>query len=255
MVRGDSSGDRERLGIGSANQILQSDGSDPAWATLSTAASVLTTQGDILYEGAAGLARLGQSTDGHVLTTKGAAANPVWAAAAGGGKVSLVDNQTAGVSDNTLTGTFTAIDLQDTTCAMIIWKGAFTEDTDIMLRWNGITSGTYSGNALYVGSNNTATTVHASQDHIPVSYKFTSGAEASPNLGFCGVAYLYSYLNTSSEDVIQMSHLTQNVDGYQNWQATNTTTSETALDEFTIYLGASANFTQGSQYTVYKIEQ
>jgi len=32
MVRGDSSGDRERLGIGAANYILSSDGTDPAWS-------------------------------------------------------------------------------------------------------------------------------------------------------------------------------------------------------------------------------
>ena len=74
---------RQRLAIGSANQILQVKSSLPSWETLSTAGSVLTTQGDILYEGAAGLARLGQSTDGFVLTTKGASANPVWAASSG----------------------------------------------------------------------------------------------------------------------------------------------------------------------------
>ena len=215
----------------------------------------LTTKGDI-HGYSSSNTRIPIGSNDTVLTADSAQALGLkWATPAGGGKVSLVDNQTAGESDNELTGAFTAIDLQDVTCAMIIWKGAFTEDTDIMLRWNGISSGTYSGNALYVGSNNTATTVHASQDHIPVSYKFTTGAEASPNLGFCGVAYLYSYLNPSSDDVIQMSHLTQNVDGYQNWQATNTTTSETALDEFKIYLGGSANFTEGSQYSVYKIEQ
>jgi hypothetical protein len=104
MVRGDASGDRERLGIGSANQILQSDGTDPAWATLSTADSVLTTQGDILYEGAAGLARLGQSTDGHVLTTKGAAANPVWAAA--GGATVTVSSDIMTSNETTTSSTF-----------------------------------------------------------------------------------------------------------------------------------------------------
>ena len=74
LVRGNSSGERERLGIGSANQVLQSNGTTESWQTLSTADSVLTTQGDILYQDASGLARLGQSTDGHVLTTKGAGA-------------------------------------------------------------------------------------------------------------------------------------------------------------------------------------
>jgi hypothetical protein len=35
-------------------------------------------QGDVLYRGAAGWERLAAGTDGHVLTTKGAAANPIW---------------------------------------------------------------------------------------------------------------------------------------------------------------------------------
>jgi len=71
--------ERQRLGIGSTGQVLTVAGALPTWATLTTADSVLTTQGDVLYESASGLARLGQSTDGYVLTTKGAGANPVWA--------------------------------------------------------------------------------------------------------------------------------------------------------------------------------
>ena len=76
VVRFDS--ERERYGIGSTNQILQVKSGLPSWETLSTAGSVLTTQGDVLYEGAAGLARLGFGTSGDVLTTKGTGANPVW---------------------------------------------------------------------------------------------------------------------------------------------------------------------------------
>lgn len=40
-------------------------------------------QGDILYRGASGWARLAAGTNGHVLTTGGAGANPSWAAASG----------------------------------------------------------------------------------------------------------------------------------------------------------------------------
>jgi len=73
------SGSRARLGIGSANQLLQVKSSLPSWETVPLADTVLTTQGSILYEGASGLAELTQSTDGFLLTTKGASANPVWA--------------------------------------------------------------------------------------------------------------------------------------------------------------------------------
>jgi hypothetical protein len=46
--------------------------------------TTITTQGDILYRDGSGLARLGFGTSGHVLTTKGTGANPVWEAAGGG---------------------------------------------------------------------------------------------------------------------------------------------------------------------------
>ena len=80
LVRGNASGDRERYGIGSTNQILSVSSGNILWKTLTTADSVLTTQGDILYEGASGLARLGQSTNFYTLATKGSGANPAWQA-------------------------------------------------------------------------------------------------------------------------------------------------------------------------------
>jgi len=45
IVRGDSSGDRERYGIGAANTVLTSDGTDPAWAAHGGVPT--TTKGDI----------------------------------------------------------------------------------------------------------------------------------------------------------------------------------------------------------------
>ena len=81
--------ERERYGIGSTGQVLQVASSLPTWATLTTADSVLTTQGDVLYEGASGLARLGFGTTGDVLTTKGTGANPVWETPSGGASFNL----------------------------------------------------------------------------------------------------------------------------------------------------------------------
>ena len=88
LVRYDS--ERERYGIGSTNQVLSVTAGLPAWKTLTTADSVLTTQGDVLYESASGLARLGFGTSGDVLTTKGTGANPVWETPAGGSAVSYI---------------------------------------------------------------------------------------------------------------------------------------------------------------------
>ena len=46
--------------------------------------STLTTQGDIVYRNASGLARLGAGTAGQVLQTGGAGANPSWVDSSGG---------------------------------------------------------------------------------------------------------------------------------------------------------------------------
>ena len=72
--------------------ILASTGNLPTnatyWSIMSSAGTngtngtdvgtTITTQGDILYRNASGLARLGAGTNGQVLTTAGAGANPSW---------------------------------------------------------------------------------------------------------------------------------------------------------------------------------
>jgi len=80
LRRGDSSGNPERLAIGSSGKFLKSNGTTESWEIITTADSTLTTQGDILVEGASGLERLGQSTSNYTLATKGASANPAWQA-------------------------------------------------------------------------------------------------------------------------------------------------------------------------------
>lgn len=72
--------------------ILASTGNLPTnttyWSQMSQAGTngtngtdvgtVITTQGDLLYRSASGLARLGAGTSGQVLTTQGSGANPQW---------------------------------------------------------------------------------------------------------------------------------------------------------------------------------
>lgn len=65
--------------------------------------STLTTQGDVVYRDGSGLARLGFGTSGHVLTTKGTGANPVWEAASGGKVLQYV--RSIWNSNNTTTST------------------------------------------------------------------------------------------------------------------------------------------------------
>jgi hypothetical protein len=60
---------------------------DPEECTLSDILDFIgsAAQGDILYRGASGWARLGAGTSGQYLQTQGASANPVWATASSGG--------------------------------------------------------------------------------------------------------------------------------------------------------------------------
>jgi len=72
------SGARARLGIGSANQILQVKSSLPSWETVDLADTVLTTAGDVLIENATPeLARLGAGTQYNNLQM--GASLPAWA--------------------------------------------------------------------------------------------------------------------------------------------------------------------------------
>lgn len=69
-----------RLAIGAANTMLTSNGTDPAWTTLTATLDALfsSTQGAVLYRGAATWAALAPGTAGQFLATGGAAANPSW---------------------------------------------------------------------------------------------------------------------------------------------------------------------------------
>ena len=65
--------------------VLTADSTAALGLAYSTsAANVLTTQGDVLYHNASGLARLGAGISGQQLQTQGAGANPIWVSAAGG---------------------------------------------------------------------------------------------------------------------------------------------------------------------------
>ena len=79
MRRGDSSGNPERLAVGSANQLLQSNGTTESWVTLPTADSVITTEGDLIYGDSSGDAvRLGAGSAGKFLTTQVTSSAPTY---------------------------------------------------------------------------------------------------------------------------------------------------------------------------------
>lgn len=73
-----------RRAIGAANTFLTSDGTDPAWTTLTARLDALfsSTQGAVLYRGAATWGALAPGTSGQFLASGGAAANVSWASPA-----------------------------------------------------------------------------------------------------------------------------------------------------------------------------
>jgi len=69
---------------------------DPEECTLSEILDFIgsAAQGDILYRGASGWARLAAGTNGHYLKTQGAGANPAWAAVSSGAAEIDINSQT-----------------------------------------------------------------------------------------------------------------------------------------------------------------
>lgn len=113
------------IGTGSANNVLISNGasSDPSWASVSAAidAAICSTQGDVLYRSASAWSCLATNTDGFVLTTHGAGANPTWTNPASGGTVTTI---TAG-SGIALSSGATCT----TTCTVSLTTGRLTAAT------------------------------------------------------------------------------------------------------------------------------
>ena len=163
LVRYDSQ--RERYGIGSTNQILQVKSGLPSWQTLSTAGSVLTTQGDILYEGASGLARLGFGTSGDVLTTKGTGADPVWETPSGS-LWELLDHHVATGTASSYTKSFSpALNIQTTYAKIIVFfSGVNTASLAMQVDINSI--GGYDYSKLLADTSTVSTALTLPHQHL-----------------------------------------------------------------------------------------
>tara|TARA_R110002153_G_scaffold41666_7_gene118755 strand:+ start:1553 stop:3190 length:1638 start_codon:yes stop_codon:yes gene_type:complete len=103
----------ERLAIGSANTVLTTNGTDPAWSTITnamlagsidltskmtgtlpianggTAATSLTANGVLFGNGTSAIGATAVGTDGDILTSNGSGSAPTFQAAAGGGYNSM----------------------------------------------------------------------------------------------------------------------------------------------------------------------
>ena len=141
LVRYDS--ERERYGIGSANQILQVKSNLPSWETVDLADTVLTTAGDVLYENnTPELARLPIGSDADVLTL--ASGLPSWSAPAGGGSMELIESHTF---DGTETAHIFTTDFDfndDYSMMIVVFSGQTTGTATMAVRMNGRTINNYS---------------------------------------------------------------------------------------------------------------
>ena len=109
------------------------------WSQMSSAGTngtdvgtTLTTQGDILYRNASGLARLGAGTNGQVLTTAGAGANQSW---------STVSSDFVKITSTNITSSVSSVDIDgffdDTTYGGYVVYGngiELSSSSDIRLR-------------------------------------------------------------------------------------------------------------------------
>ena len=95
--------------------------------------TTLTTQGDIVYRDASGLARLGAGTSGQALITQGTGANPIWGDA-GGGKILQVVEGSLTTSFASTSSTFVATGLNvsitpsATSSKVFVQVGAYADD-------------------------------------------------------------------------------------------------------------------------------
>ena len=106
--------------------------------------TTLTTQGDIVYRDASGLARLGAGTSGQALITNGTGANPSWGTVAGG-KILQVVSATDGTTRSTTSTSFVTA---SNTCTLNITPSATS--SKILLMFGSIAQiDTQSGHMAY----------------------------------------------------------------------------------------------------------
>ena len=111
-------------------------------------------QGDVMYYNGTNWARLGYGTDGHFLKTQGASANPVWAAAGGGGASDIDDLSDALVENNSI---WLGSDPSGTTDTASYCVAVGIEALDIITTGDSnVAIGYQAADALTTGAQNTA---------------------------------------------------------------------------------------------------
>lgn len=233
--------------------ILASTGNLPTnatyWSQMSSAGTngtngtdlgtTLTTQGDIVYRDASGLARLGAGTSGQYLQTNGSGANPAWATVNSGLVQTVEQSYRTGFTQSLTGQTFTPLNNGTTDMQVQITP---TSASNKILIWCMIgyfsphsSSTEYGGNGLvqrkigagaYVDTFDRANQIGSSRPrglfHLPQIYS------AGYNPGFTFVSYDSSYNSTSqlTYRICVMPHSSGAASAQIGYPSTHTDTNE-----------------------------
>ena len=112
-------------------------------AALEDLGGATLAQGDVLYYNGSNLVNLGAGTSGQFLKTQGADANPVWAAAGGGGAMEFISKNTIGSSVSELVVNFDETAYNNYILRIEGLHGV--SDGNFQMRWSNDNGTTFSG--------------------------------------------------------------------------------------------------------------
>lgn len=123
---------------------------------------ISSTQGTVLFRGAADWQGLAPGTSGHFLKTNGAGADPEWAAASGGGgSWSLVDQSGAPIASGTTWSHSVNVANVD-----VVGLGGYT---DLLIVARGLVSSTSGNRNILVSTDNGSSFFSSSGDYVSLS--------------------------------------------------------------------------------------
>lgn len=206
-----------------------------------------TTQGSVLYRGAADWAALAPGTSGQVLRSNGAGANPSWATASGTGLIQkqLLASPAASITFSAIPGTYDSLQL------ILDCTGTAAGSPTLSVRFNGDTGANYNWQLL-TGFD---TTVQASASATATSMVIGSVAGSSSLFPAMLKMLIPNYINTAkykgATGTSYVNHTTAIGDGRSRtfggtWRNTGALTS---LD----FILSSGNFATGSVISLYGI--
>ena len=201
--------------------------------------STLTTQGDIVYRDASGLARLGAGTSGQFLKTQGTGANPVWGTVTSD-YVKLASGNMSGTTNVQVDGYFSSTyDVY-----RLIFHSIQGDTDNQQLNFTTQSGGSentasdyyYSSNRSYIQSGNTQQQDTAVSEWAATRVRLDDGNEDNSHPAVLDM-HIYNQLSTAVRKVIMWDYWWfysngsqfNNVRGGLNWDST------TALSGIRLY--------------------